>query len=206
MNKTKRIVVIDDHTLFLKGLYGILSTEFVNSDIKCFESINDCKRNNIDFNIIDLFISDIELPGEDIFVFLELTKKNHPELPVLVLTMHKKLSVIRKCKNLEISGYLLKDDDDLFTEALHEVIIGKKFYSPRIEKLYRLYSEQLNSLSPREEEILKMISQGFSNQEMAATLFVSVETVKSHKKNIKLKLGLTELSDLVQYAQDNYLI
>lgn len=206
MDKTKRIVVIDDHTLFLKGLYGILSTEFLDADIQCFESINDCKKNNTDFSAIDLFISDIELPGEDIFVFLEQTKTKYPELPVLVLTMHKKLSVIRKCKNLGILGYLLKDDDDLFVQALHEVITGKKFYSPRIEKLYRLYSEQLNSLSPREEEILKMISQGFSNQEMADKLFVSVETVKSHKKNIKLKLGITELSELVQYAQDNYLI
>lgn len=204
--KYPNIVIIDDHSLFLQGIHGIISAGFPDSQISCYNSIASCEKELTNFEDIHLIISDIELPGEDIFPFLSKTKGLYPTLPIMVLTMHKKLSVIRKCKELDISGYLLKDDDELLHEAINNVLRGKCYYSPRVDKLYRSYAEQLNTISPREEEIIKLISQGLSNKEISEQLFVSVETVKTHKKNIKSKLGISGLSELIQYAHDNYLL
>ena len=200
------IVIIDDHSLFLKGLEGLIQEEFPKSTIHCFESIDDCCKVFQNFDLIQLLISDIELPNENVFEFFKCVKKSHKNLPILVITMHKKLSVIRKCKRLNINGYLLKDDDDLLHEALKEILLGKTYYSSRIEKLYRLYAKQLNTLSPREEDVSKMIGLGLSNKEIADKLFISIETVKTHKRNIKRKLGLSEHSDLIRYANEHFLI
>ena len=206
MTDSYHIVIIDDHTLFLKGLYGIIKDRYPDATIHCYESIEQCQKSKTDFNSASLLISDIELPNENVFSFLKQTMQNYEQLPILVITMHKKLSVIRKCKNLNVNGYLLKDDDELLHQAITETLSGNTFYSPRIEKLYRSYARQLNMLSPREEEVTKMIGLGLSNKEISEELFVSIETVKSHKKNIKIKLGISEQSDLIQYANQHFLI
>jgi len=206
MTDAPKIIIIDDHTLFLKGLYGIIKDQYPSAFIHCYESIEQCEKGKEDFDSVSLLISDIELPNENVFTFLKQTVQNYEKLPILIITMHKKISVIRKCKNLNINGYLLKDDDELLQKAIAEALLGNTYYSPRIENLYRSYARQLNTLSPREEEVTKMIGLGFSNKEISEKLFVSIETVKSHKKNIKIKLGVSEQSDLIQYAHKHFLI
>ena len=206
MTDAPNIVIIDDHSLFLRGLFRIIKEKYPRSNIRCYESIDECTKNIQDFKNVHLLISDIELPDENIFRFLKQIMLQYEQLPILVITMHKKLSVIRKCKNLNINGYLLKDDDELLHKAIKEILLGNTYYSPRVEKLYRLYARQLNTLSPREEEVARLIGLGLSNKEISEKLFVSIETIKSHKKNIKIKLGVTEHSDLIQYAHQHFLI
>ena len=120
--------------------------------------------------------------------------------------MHKKLAVIRKCKALGVEGYILKDEDEHLHKAIEQLLIGHSFYSPQVEIFYNRATNHYDSLSTREEDILKLIAQGYGNVEIADNFSIAIETVKTHKKNIKLKLGLKDMHDIIQYAKTNYLI
>lgn len=206
MKSPLNFAIIDDHTLFLKGLEELIAHELEGSNIRCFVSIKDFNSDTSILADLDLLICDIELPGEDVFQFFEQLQAVTPTIPVLVISMHKKLSIIKRCKELDIEGYLLKDDDDYLTKAIHSILSGHEFYSPRVVKFYSKYSNQLNDISSREEEIILLMVKGFSNLEIAKHLSVGLETVKTHKRNIRTKLGMSDLRDIVSYAKKNFLI
>jgi len=206
MKKSLNFAIIDDHTLFLKGLEELVSHDFPSSKIRCFDGIQEFKSDFSNPSRLNLLICDIELPGEDVFAFFSSFRQSFPNVPILVISMHKKLSIIKKCKEIEIEGYLLKDDDDYLKESITAILEGENFYSPRIIKFYTKYSNQLNNISPREEEIILLMTKGFSNLEISDQLSVGLETVKTHKRNIRTKLGMHELRDIIRYAKQNFLV
>ncbi|MFY0689329.1 MAG: response regulator transcription factor [Cyclobacteriaceae bacterium] len=200
-----QILILDDHSLYSKGLEKIIQDHFSDSVIRSFSSIKRIREFAINLNDCDLLISDIELPDEDIFQFLKEVMGDFPNLPILVISMHKKLSIIRKCKQLGVQGYILKDEDQYLVQAIQETINGAEFYSPRIQAYYHELSEDLNKISEREEQIIKLICEGHSNQSIADQLHISIETIKTHKKNIKRKIGYTDISELMRYAKERML-
>lgn len=200
-----KIVILDDHSLFSQGLGEILKDNFENVDLVIYKSISKLTQQNIDFNSCDLLISDIELPGEDIFVFLNYLKSNFPKLPILVISMHNKLSVIRRCKELRIEGYILKDDHNLIIKVVKELTNGGEFYSPKVLKTLDILKIKENVLTPKEEQIIALLASGKSNQEIADELFISYNTIKTHRKNISRKLQLSTVADLIKYYYENYL-
>lgn len=200
-----KILILDDHSLFSKGLGEILKDNFENVDIAIYESISKLTSQNPDYISCDLLISDIELPGEDIFVFLNYVKSNFPNLPILVISMHNKLSVIRKCKEINIEGYILKDDHNLITKVVKELLNGREFYSPKVLKTLDILKIKENVLTPKEEQIIALIASGKSNQEIADELFISYNTIKTHRKNISRKLHISSVADLIKYYYENYL-
>jgi len=204
--KQRKILVLDDHSLYLKGMVHLLKEILPECDVISCTSIKELERDKQRFEIIDLLISDIELPGEDIFDLFNFIKKEYPQLPILVISMHKKIAVIRKCKMLGVEGYILKDEDELLAEAISKTINGEIYYSPKVEMFFRKATSTLQKLSLREDTIIKLIAQGFGNKEIAEQLFISVETVKTHKKNIKLKLGLNSTYEFINYAKSNFLL
>jgi len=200
-----KIVILDDHSLFSQGLGEILKDNFEKVDISIYKSIAKLTQQNIDYNSCDLLISDIELPGEDIFVFLNYLKSNFPNLPILVISMHNKLSVIRRCKNLNIEGYILKDDHNLIIKVVKELANGGEFYSPKVLKTLDILKIKENVLTPKEEQIITLLANGKSNQEIADELFISYNTIKTHRKNINRKLQLSTVADIIKYYYENYL-
>lgn len=200
-----KIVILDDHSLFSQGLAEILKDNFEHVDISIYNSIAKLTQQSIDYNSCDLLISDIELPGEDIFVFLNYLKSNFPELPILVISMHNKLSVIRRCKELNIEGYILKDDHNLIIKVVKELCNGGEFYSPKVLKTLDILKIKENVLTPKEEQIIALLANGKSNQEIADELFISYNTIKTHRKNINRKLQLSTVADLIKYYYENYL-
>ncbi|PLX13515.1 MAG: hypothetical protein C0598_03385 [Marinilabiliales bacterium] len=200
-----KIIILDDHSLFSQGLGQILKDNFDNVDLEIYKSIAKLTQQNIDYNSCELLISDIEIPGEDIFVFLNYIKSNFPKLPILVISMHNKLSVIRRCKDLNIEGYILKDDYNLIIKVVKELLNGKEFYSPKVLKTLDILKIKENLLTPKEEDIITLIAAGKSNQEIADELFISYNTIKTHRKNISRKLNTSSVADLVKYYYENYL-
>jgi len=200
-----KIVILDDHSLFSQGLGEILKDNFEKVDISIYKSIAKLTQQNIDYHSCDLLISDIELPGEDIFVFLNYLKSNFPKLPILVISMHNKLSVIRRCKNLNIEGYILKDDHNLIIKVVKELANGGEFYSPKVLKTLDILKIKENVLTPKEEQIITLLANGKSNQEIADELFISYNTIKTHRKNINRKLQLSTVADIIKYYYENYL-
>jgi DNA-binding NarL/FixJ family response regulator len=206
MKSPVSIVIIDDHTLFLKGLMHLIRASVPEAGIRTFRSLAGLYAEKQILKSVDLIICDIELPGEDVFSFFGEVKQLYPHLPVLIISMHHKLVVVRNCKMLGIEGYILKDEDELLLLAIKCILSGKTFYSPRVEAFDKQFDHVLGSLTTREKDVIAFIAQGLSNKEISERIFVSIETVKTHKKNIKLKLGTDSARDMVNFARSNFLM
>ena len=204
--KNKSIIILDDHSLFLKGMTLILKECCTNFDISPYQSIKKLKSDKINFDSVDLLISDIEMPEEDTFELFTVLKDKHPRLPILVVSMHKKNAVIRKCKALGIEGYLLKDEDELLNTAIETILGGKEYYSKSICDFYKASKNTFEKISAREEEIIKLIASGYNNVEVANKLHISAETIKTHKRNIRTKLDIYDNSEITEYAKQNFLL
>jgi len=203
--KPKRIIILDDHTLFLKGMSLILKENNSDYEIFPYYSIAKLKSDNLNFKNFSLLISDIELPNEDSFALFKTLKKKHKKLPILVVSMHKKNAIISKCKKIGIDGYILKDEDDQLANAVEIIIEGGKYYSDTIIKFCKETENTFIKISNREEEIIKLIAQGFNNNEISDKLFISIETIKTHKKNIRIKLEVETTAEIIDYAKKNFL-
>ncbi len=202
----KRVIILDDHTLFLKGMTLILKECCHSCDVYTYQSISKLKSDKLNFNNFDLLISDIELPNENSFDLFTALKQQFPKLPILVVSMHKKNAIIRKCKAIGIDGYLLKDEDEQLAEAVDTILNGGMYYSETIIDFCMQTKDKSPKLSNREEEIIKLIANGYGNSNISELLFLSTETIKTHKKNIKLKLSINTVSEIVEYAKKNYLV
>lgn len=198
-----KILILDDHYIFSEGLSKILLEKHKNLHIDCYQSIASLLEANLKIKSYDLFISDIELPGENIFELLTQVKNDFKKLPILVVSMHNKLSVIKKCKALGIEGYILKDDNDLL-RSIDAVLSGKEYYSNVVTQTLEVLELKGKLLTPREEDIIALVASGKNNNSIAKELFVSVNTVNTHRKNINRKLDLSHSAELVKYYFDNY--
>jgi DNA-binding NarL/FixJ family response regulator len=204
--KTKRIIILDDHTLYLRGITLILKDYYKDCEIYPYQSIKKLKEDKLDFNRFNLIISDIEMANENTFDLFAVLKKKYPSLPILVISMHKKNAIIKKCKALNINGYILKDEDEQLQTAIDTILDGRTYFSKAIVEYCKQGNKNYIKLSNREEDILILIANGYNNNDISDKLFISIETIKTHKKNIKLKLNVESLSEITDYAKRNYLL
>lgn len=147
----------------------------------------------------------MELPDENIHTFFS-TIRQKSKVPILVISMHKKIVEIIDCIQLGVNGYILKNDEDYLILAIQELLTGKEFYPPEIRKLLNSSETQNLLLSEREKEVLKLIALGYSNIEIANELILSKETIKTHKRNIKIKLDLKTNREIVEFCKINFII
>jgi DNA-binding NarL/FixJ family response regulator len=208
MNKIK-IVLVDDHKMFRDGIKSVLSDE-INIDI-CGESgdfeeaIIHIKNKNP--NIV---ITDITLPGKSGIELCKTINTQFPNVKVLILSMHKDSEFIMNCLKNGAMGYLPKDtghEELIF--AINKIQQGEIYFnheiSQNIIKEYKA-NENIDKLEPqailskRELEILKLYAEGFTNSEIAQSLYISVRTVESHKTHILQKLNLKSNVDLIKIA------
>lgn len=200
------ILILDDHSLFSKGLGKILEDYFKSPTIDYFSNIKSIDSSNLDFKNYDILITDIELPEEDIFVLFSYLKTNYPATPILVVSMHNKLSVLKKCKELGIEGYVLKDDNNtVVIDAINSILKRTLYYSQKVKNTLNIQNPNNAFLTPKEENILKLLSEGKSNKEIAEQLFISPHTATTHRKNIYKKLNISSISELIAYYTKNYI-
>ena len=205
MNNELSILILDDHSLFLRGLKALIEETYENCIIHTFNSISSIKHTITDFNRYSLLISDMELPDENIYDFFSMVRENS-KIPILVVSMHKKIVAINQCKKIGVNGYILKSDDNFLSKAIEETLNGKDFFSPSIERLLNSSEAQNIIISEREKEMIRCICEGYSNAEISDRLFIAIETVKTHKRNIKAKLGLETNHEIIEFARKNMII
>jgi two-component system response regulator NreC len=137
-------------------------------------------------------------------------KSHSPQIHVLVLTMHRSDDYFFEMLQAGASGYVLKGaETSELIKAVRVVSRGEVFLYPVMaQKLVKGYlslvewdEDNLPSLSPREREILRFLTEGYSNKEIAEKLFISPSTVHSHRSNLMSKLGLNNRRELIQYAR-----
>jgi len=198
-----RIVLADDHVMFREGIRKIIEriedtviTGEVNDGLELLELLKQ--------SCPDLVILDISMPNLRGLEAIREIKRHYPQVRVLVLTMHRKKEFIRQALADGAEGFLLKEDPSgeliLAVQALKK---GEKYLSRLISgDVIRLTLEQdqTDLLTMREREVLTLLAEGKKTQEIAAALFISVNTVRRHRYNIMEKLNLNSLADLVKYA------
>jgi two-component system response regulator NreC len=159
----------------------------------------------------DVVIMDISMPGMGGIEATQTLRAQHPDVQVLALTMHEDESYVFQLLRAGAAGYVLKRAaaQDL-VQAVRAAAKGDAFLYPSVARkvvedyLKRVESgeerERYDGLTGREKEILTLIAQGLSNQQIAEKLYISIKTVQTHRAHILEKLGLHDRTELVRYA------
>jgi two-component system response regulator NreC len=209
MNNPIRVLIADDHAIVRSGVRMLLEVE-PDFDV-VGEAIDGSQAIALASQLQpDVVLMDIAMPGIDGLEATLQIKTQWPDINVVVLTMHRSEEHFFEMLKNGASGYLLKgaEPGDLI-HALRVVADGLVFIYPTMaQKLVQDYLLISGGdagidpkLSPRENEILQLLIEGFSNKEIAEKIVVSLSTVHTHRTNLMQKLGLSNRHELIQYAR-----
>jgi DNA-binding NarL/FixJ family response regulator len=212
MADRKTVLLVDDHPLFREGVKGLLHSAPV------FEVIGEAgsAREALDLarkQAPDLAIVDISLPDRSGIELTRALRNLAPALQVLIVSMHTHIDYIVEAFQAGARGYVTKESSSERLVQGLKTVAGGEFYvdstlSHRVVKLIletskeetRITDEKYSSLTPREEEVLRLLVEGFTSSEIADNLYISPKTVENHRTNIMNKLGLHSTLELVRYA------
>ena len=206
---TYKLIIADDHKMFLDGLLSILK------DKKQFEialTANTGKNvaKYLDINnsteAIDLVITDVNMPELNGIELNRHIKSQHKNVKTLVVSMLHDATTVQTLTKDNVDGYVPKNAEkaELLT-AIETILKGEKYFSQTIKDVYLkgMFSNEQSlteSLSKREKEVLKLIAEEFTTQEIADKLFLSKHTIESYRKNLISKLEVRNLAGLTKYA------
>lgn len=214
MSKIK-IVIADDHHILLDGLTAMLEKQ---DDIEVMATYDNGQALLDDLLKIqpDLALVDINMPGMQGPELTQKIKDLNPSIYVITLSMYDDAAHIMEMIEAGVSGYLLKNVNDVeLVGAITQVMAGKMYFSSEVsEKLTSLVMHQQRKLdqpatpklTERELEILKLIANEHSNAEIADILFISERTVETHRKNMLRKTNNKTIVGLIKYAMEQQLI
>jgi DNA-binding NarL/FixJ family response regulator len=163
----------------------------------------------LDINGVDglhLLITDLSMPGMDGMELNRWVKERHPSLKTLVVSMHIDGAMIDNLIQNNVDGYVPKNaEKEELIHAMRTIVQGEKYFSPEIKKAYTdtVFShkrEREIELTGREREVLKLIAEEFTTQEIADKLFLSKHTIESYRKNLISKLNVKNLAGLTKHA------
>jgi len=208
MRHSTSVVLVDDHPVVRDGLSYLLGEQ---SD---FRVLGEAANADEALRVIretgpDLLILDLSLEGQDAIPLIERLREERPALRILVLSMHDEELYAERLLALGIKGYVMKQEEPSeFLRALRKVAAGETYLSARLSARLagragrgaRGAPVQAGRLTPREEDVLRLVADGLGTREIATRLEMSVKTVDSHRRNTREQLGLATSRDLVRYA------
>jgi DNA-binding NarL/FixJ family response regulator len=199
MNDTVSIYIADDHPIVVDGLKEILKAR-PNLVVKGVAHDGQQLIDLIKSSPVDLVVLDINMPKLNGIQCARWIKENYPSIKIIILTMYPEKTYIDQLLKAGADGCLLKSrgSSDLL-EAIDRVTLGKSYFD-WITKFKEEQRPKNGNLSDREIEIIKLIIDGKSSSEIAEILFISEETVKTHRKNIFKKLNVHHVTELMTFA------
>ena len=206
-----RIVIADDHGIVRSGIRLLLERQ---ADLEVVAEASDGieARDTVIRERPDLAILDVKMPGLTGLQATREIKAQAPEVSILILSMHDDDRYLFEALKAGASGYVLKSqaDTDLLA-AIRSVERGEPFLSPAAQQaLIRDVLERgehsESELTPREEEIVKLVAEANTSREIAEMLHLSEKTVENHRANAMKKLGMRDRVELVRYAIDHGLL
>ncbi len=214
MTTTKlRILIVDDHQILIDGIEAMLQ------DVDNFEVVGKLLDGKVALsylinNPVDIVLTDLYMPKMTGIELTQKVKKDFPDVKVLALSVSYDVSIVHDLMDAGISGFILKTiGRNELIEAINEVSRGNVYFSREVsnEILRSLANrndseEETYRLTDREIEILKLISQEFSNADIARQLYISERTVETHRKNIYRKTNTKTIVGLIKYAVERKLI
>ena len=212
-----KVLIADDHTMFVDGIQSILNNV---QDIKvvgrCFDGpsvIEFVKKNEV-----EIILLDVNLPGMSGIEVCKALQVSHPKIKILAISMFNEESYVTEILNHGASGYVLKNTgrEELLV-AIRTIHRGKSYFSKDVTQTimkglmkHRKASNKSEKFYPkisrREKEVLKLIAQEFTTQEIANQLFISLKTVESHRSSLLSKMNARNSAGLVRIAMENNLL
>lgn len=212
MSEKKSILIIDDHPLFREGLKAIIERdshfEVVGEAGSGREGLQMTKNLKPDMIIVDISLPDlsgIQLTRE-IRTFLSTTR-------ILIVSMHSKIDYIAEAFQAGATGYVVKESaSERLLQGLESVARGDYFLDSSVShsvvenlmksplKEAKITDADYDTLTPREQEVMRLLAEGLSSKKVAEKLFISPKTVENHRSNIMNKLGLHNTIELIRYA------
>jgi DNA-binding NarL/FixJ family response regulator len=203
-----RVLLADDHALVRVGIRSLLST------IAGFDVVGEAGTGHEALELADklrphVVLMDIAMPGINGLDATARLVERHPEVRVIILSMHASEEYALQALRAGAAGYLLKDADLLELErAIVAVARGETYLSPAISKhviadYKRRVTEQpepIGRLTPRQREVLRLIAEGLSTKEIAFKLGLSVKTVETHRAQLMERLEIRDVAGLVRFA------
>ena len=219
MKEKIQVHIADDHKILIEGIVAVINTE---DDIE-IEGYSLNGKEVIDWaedHPADILILDINMPIYDGIEVLKLFKIKKINLKVIILSSYDDVKLVQEMINLGASGFLSKDSaGQHIVEAIRTVHAGEQYFSDTIKnnllKLFtgknvklgqRPQSTIANSLTDRETEVLKLISQEYSSPEIAQILNISQSTVDTYRKSLLKKTNVKNAVGLAMYAVKNKII
>jgi DNA-binding NarL/FixJ family response regulator len=219
-----KVFIADDHSIVREGIRLILSKEpdyeVTGEEGDGRKALEEIERHPPHVAILDISMTSIT--GLDV---AREIKRVHPEVKIIILSQYDNDEYVSEAMEIGVEGYVMKQDvSDTLLSSISAVMNGYNYLSPRIttrfldeyrdlagmKKRPRMAAEVLRSpyrtLTKREREILKLVSEGKKNREIASLLFISDQTVKVHRRNIMKKLNVGSVTELVRYAMKHGLI
>ena len=206
-----KVMIADDHSMIREGLKQLLELEGdfeviaeACDGVDCLEKLKTV--------VPDILLLDINMPNMNGLEVLQ--KMKDMKMKVLVLTVHNEVEYLLKAVDIGVNGYLLKDSESAeLKKAILAVVNGEDYIQPSLIPVLNSKmldrdsdSSKIESLTRRELEVLKMLSYGTYNKEIAEHLNISERTVKNHVSNIFKKIGVTDRTQAAVFAIRNNLI
>jgi len=204
------VIIADDHKIFREGLIELLGKEtqiHIDGDAGNGQELMDLLKNHD----ADLIIMDIDMGETSGIDLTAKIKEEYKDIKVLALSMHGDKNYIVKMLEAGANGYILKNaGKEEMLNAIRTVAGGNTYFSSQVSS--KLLEELINPatakrkktegtpLTEREIEVLKLITEEYSNAEIAERLFISIRTVDTHRRNLLDKLGVRNTAGLVKYA------
>ena len=206
-----KIVIADDHVMFREGLKQILELDEkirvvaeASDGAECIEVLQNARQESEP----DVLLLDIAMPGMNGFQVVDVLKKSGNVIPILILTASNEMDYLIHAIDLGVDGYLLKECGTAeLKKAIFMIADGKSYIQPNLVPLLqqtmkkkKLAKKKLDSLTDREGELLKLLSDGMSNKDIAERLSLSERTVKNHLSSIFKKLEVMDRTQAAVFA------
>ncbi len=212
MAQKNTILIVDDHALFREGLRAIIERN------PRYEVVGEAGNGREALRMAgklkpDLALMDISLPDRSGLELIREIQKLSPKTRVMVISMHSKIDYIVKAFQAGAAGYVVKESaSDKLQQGIGSVLKGDYFMDTSVsqkvvkklmglqEKEMKITDAAYDTLTPREQEVMALMAEGFSTNEISEKLFISSKTVENHRSSIMRKLDLHSIIEIARYA------
>ncbi|HHQ5453841.1 TPA: response regulator [Aeromonas veronii] len=206
-----KIILADDHPLILTGIRSLIEQitphcEVIAEAYQVSELFNSLQQYHC-----DLLITDFSMPGDtlcDGMVMIHKVRRDYPTLPIIVLTQLQNSAIMQSLIQAGINGLILKKSViDELAEAIRQILLGHSYIGPTVQILLSNVDitdpDKINPLTPKENEVVRLLASGMSVTQVADHLHRSVKTISTQKKSAMLRLGISSDSALFEYAKSS---
>ena len=208
-----KVILADDHPIFRSGLKFLLESSFDHVEIQAYENGSQVVENIPLFNP-DIVLLDIDMPVLNGLETCSIIQQKYPNLAVIILSIHKTTDIIKLAFYNGAKGYLIKDNTSEEILKCIKWVRDGQTYLPRlirtpnntreIDPRMELITDEINSLTPTELKVLKLVSKKYSSKEIANLLFVSPKSVENYRSRICKKLNLDARNNsLILWVMEN---